>query len=38
MRIEPPSKFVLEVTLRTAKALGVAAPSALLLRADEIIR
>jgi putative ABC transport system substrate-binding protein len=38
MPIEQPSKFLLVVNLRTAKALGVAVPSALLLRADEIIQ
>ena len=37
MPIEQPSKFILVVNQRTAKALGVAVPSALLLRADEIV-
>ena len=32
-----PSKFLLVVNQRTATALGVAVPSALLLRADEIV-
>jgi putative ABC transport system substrate-binding protein len=38
MPIEQPSKFLLVVNVRTAKALGVTVPSALLLRADEIIQ
>jgi len=37
MPIEQPSTFLLVVNQRTAKALGVAVPSALLLRADEIV-
>jgi len=37
MPIAQPTKFVLVVNQRTAKALGLAVPAALLLRADEII-
>jgi ABC-type uncharacterized transport system substrate-binding protein len=33
-----PSKFLLVVNLKTAKALGVAIPESVLVRADEIIR
>ncbi|MCE3248770.1 MAG: hypothetical protein K0R41_2595, partial [Geminicoccaceae bacterium] len=32
-----PSKFVLTVNLRTAEALGITIPPAILLRADEVI-
>jgi putative ABC transport system substrate-binding protein len=37
MPIEQPSTFLLVVNQRTATALGVVVPSALLLRADEIV-
>lgn len=36
--VEQPSKFDMVVNLKTAKALGIAAPQAVLGRADEVIQ
>jgi putative ABC transport system substrate-binding protein len=36
--IQQPTKFELIVTLKAAKALGIAIPESILLRTDEVIR
>jgi putative ABC transport system substrate-binding protein len=35
--VEFPSKMLLAVNIKTAKALGLTVPSSLLVRADEVI-
>jgi putative ABC transport system substrate-binding protein len=35
--VEQPSKFEMVINLRTAKKLGINVPTAIILRADEVI-
>jgi putative ABC transport system substrate-binding protein len=38
LAIEQPTRYMLVVNLKTAKALGLTIPQSILLQADEVIR
>jgi putative ABC transport system substrate-binding protein len=36
--VEQPTRFLLAINMKSAKALGIAVPQAMLLRADEVVQ